>query len=353
MKLLFTCSDRPEMARNKYYRSILSQKYDYTECVSHHKTYAKRLPSIFFQLLFKLWKKDAYFVSYQGYFLVIFLRLFTKKTIIFDYYVSLHDMIIKDRKISTPNSPIGKLTFWLDKRSLELADHIIVDTTQLINTAVDNYGIDRNKFIRLPLAVNEEKIFPKVIQRHKEIFTLVYMGSYIPFHGVDIVMNAAKILEDQGEEIYFLMLGKGQKYEMSTALAKKHALKNIEFIDFVTMEELNDYYNASDVTLGAFGAGERAKVFITNKAYESFALGKPHLTLETPAMKELFVEDKSIFFVKGSTPSSLAKKILEIKNNEVLCKEVAQNAIHLYNSLLSNKEVTKLLENEVLSKLPV
>jgi len=351
MKLLFTCSDRPAMARNKYYRELLSSKYDYTECVSHSKTYAKRLPSIFFQLLFKMWNKDVYFVSYQGYFLVIFLRIFTKKTIVFDYYVSLHDMIIQDRKLATADSLLGKLTFWLDKRSLELADYVIVDTTQLINTAVNNYGIDREKFTRLPLAVNEEKIFPKEIARHKEMFTLVYMGSYIPFHGVDIVMEAAKILEDKGEEVYFLMLGKGQKYEESTALAKELNIQNIEFIDFVTMEELNDYYNASDVTLGAFGAGERAKVFITNKAYESFAVGKPHLTLDTPAMNELFVGDESIFFVKDSTPESLAQKIMDIKHNESLRETVAHNAATLYQNILTNQKVTEQLEKEILSKL--
>ncbi|HID60772.1 MAG TPA: hypothetical protein EYP46_02800, partial [Hadesarchaea archaeon] len=33
-------------------------------------------------------------------------------------------------------------------------------------------------------------------------------------------------------------------------LAKDLALNNVEFISYVTMEELNVYYNASDVTLG-------------------------------------------------------------------------------------------------------
>ena len=352
MKLLFTCSDRPQMARNKYYRELLSSKYEYSECISHGKTYATRLPSILSRLIFKIWDKDVYFVSYMGYFLVLYIRLFTKKPIVFDYYVSLHDMMVKDRKLFTAKSMLGKITFWLDKRSLELADYVIVDTTQLIDTAVKNYGINRDKFTRLPLAVNEEKIFKKDIERHRDMFTMVYMGSYIPFHGVDIVMDAAKILEEKGEEVYFLMLGKGQTYAESTALAKKYGLKNIEFIDYVSMEELNDYYNASDVTLGAFGAGERAKVFITNKAYESFAVGKPHLTLDTPAMNELFVGDESIFFVKDSTSESLAQKILEIKNDDTLRNGVAQNAYTLYVKTLTNKSVTALLEEKILNKLP-
>ena len=339
------------MSRNKYYRELLSKKYDYSECVSHGKSYKSRLPSILSRLFFKLWNKDVYFVGYMGHFLVIYIRIFSKKPIVFDYYISIHDMICEDRKLFKSDSLIGKLTFWMDKRSLELADVVILDTTQFIKAAVRNYGIDEKKFVRLPLAVNEEKIFPKKVKRHKEMFTMVYMGSYIPFHGVDIVMKAAKILEEKGEEIHFLMLGKGQTYEASVALAKEFHLQNIEFIDYVSMEELNNYYNASDITLGAFGESIRGKECITNKAYESFALGKPHLTLETPAMKELFQENKTIFFVPDSTVESLVQKILEIKNSEALQEYVAKNAAALYQNTLSNARVTALLEKKVLKPM--
>jgi len=351
MKILFTCGDRPLMARNKYYRNLLREKYDYSECVSHGSSYAKRLPSIFARLPFKLWGKDVVFVSYMGYFLVIFTRLFTKKPIVFDYYVSLHEMMTGDRNLFPADSWRGKFTFWLDKKSLELADHIIVDTTPLIDGAVNTYGIDRSKFMRLPVAVNEEMIHPVDVPRHKEVFTLVYMGSYIPFHGVDRVMNAAKILQDKGVEVHFLMLGDGQTFKANRKLAKDLALNNVEFISYVTMEELNVYYNASDVTLGAFSGSDRSKMFITNKAYESFAVGKPHLTVENNALNELFEDNKDIFYIQEPTAVALANRIMEIKEDEALCNEVAHNALKLYKDTLSNEKVTEMLEAQILSKL--
>ncbi|MEA1879397.1 MAG: glycosyltransferase [Campylobacterota bacterium] len=351
MKVLFTCGDRPLMARNKYYRNLLKEKYDYRECVSHGKTYATRLPSIFARLPFMLWKKDIFFVSYMGYFLVIFIRLFSKKPIVFDYYVSLHDMMTGDRKLFTADSWRGKFTFWLDKRSLELADYIIVDTTPLIEQAVNTYGIDRSKFMRLPVAVNEELIYPVSVPRHKEVFTMVYMGSYIPFHGVDIVMKAAKILQDKNVDVHFLMLGKGQTYDANVALSKELELQNVEFISFVTMEELNVYYNASDVTLGTFSGSERSKLYITNKGYESFAVGKPHLTLENNALNELFTDNKDIFYIKEPSAEALAQRIIEIKENTDLCDNVAANALKLYTETLNNEKVTQMLEEEILSKL--
>lgn len=351
MKVLFTCSDRPLMARNNYYRNLLSKKYDYSECISHGKTYAKRLPSVLTRLPFMLWGKDAFVVSYMGYFLVVYIRLFSKKPIVFDYYVSLYEMMVDDRKVFKVDSFMAKVCYWLDKRSLELADYIIVDTTPLIDKAVNAYGIDREKFLRLPASVNEEKLFPSKVKRHKEIFTVVYMGSYIPFHGVDRIINAAKILEDKGEEVYFLMLGKGHTYKENTALAKELGLKNIEFISYVSMEELNYYYNASDVTLGTFSGSERSKVYITNKAYDSFGVGKPHLTVKNNALSELFTDNENIFYMHEPTAEALATRILEIKSSPELCESVSKNAYKIYEEQLSNEKITERLEKYILDKL--
>jgi glycosyltransferase involved in cell wall biosynthesis len=339
------------MARNKYYRELLSKKYDYSECVSHGKTYKTRLPSVFLRLFFHLWNKDFYVVSYMGYFLVLYIRLFTKKPIVFDYYVSLYEMMVDDRKKFKEGSLLARLCFWLDKRSLELADYVIVDTTPLIEKAVTTYGVDKEKFLRLPASVNEEKLFPSKVKRHSELFTLVYMGSYIPFHGVDKIVEAAKILEEQGEKVYFLMLGSGQTYEANTTLAKKLGIQNIEFISYVSMDELNYYYNAADVTLGTFSGSERSKVYVTNKAYDSYGVGKPHLTVKNPALAELFTDNEDIFYIYEPKAEALAQRIIEIKNNPELCTKVADNALKLYKKSLSNDYITQRLEKEILTKV--
>jgi len=351
VKVLFTCSDRPLMGRNKFYRNLLSQRYDYSECVSHGKTYATRLPSVLSRLPFMLYGKDAFVVSYMGYFLVVLIRLFSKKPIVFDYYVSLYEMMVDDRKKFKEGSVMAKLCFWLDKRSLELADYVVVDTTPLIDKAVNTYGVDRKKFLRLPASVNEEKLFPSDVGRYKEAFTLVYMGSYIPFHGVDRIVNAAKILEDKGVDVFFVMLGSGQTYKENTALAKKLGIKNIEFISYVSMDELNYYYNAADVTLGTFSGSERSKVYVTNKAYDSYAVGKPHLTVKNPALDELFTDNKDIFYMYEPTAEALADRVTEVKNDQGLCDEVANNALKIYNEQLSNARITERLEKEILIKV--
>jgi len=351
MKVLFTCADKPTISRNRFHRQLLKEKFDYTECISEGKNYASRIPSILSRLPFKMRGQDFYFVSYMGHFLVIFMRLFTKKPIVFDFYLSIYDMMCNDRKVYAPDSILGKITYWIEKKSLEKADYVIVDTNKLIESLSNMYGVSANKFVRVPLTINEENVIKKDVERYKEQFTVLYVGSYIPLHGTEVIVEAANILQEKGEDIFILMIGQGPDYDKCKALAEKYHLKNIEFKGFMTLEELNYYYNAADINLGLFSIGERANSVVLNKTNDSFRVGKPHLTLETDAMKEAFLDNEDIFYTKDNSPETLATKIVEIKNDKALLQKVGENALKSYDDKLSNAKAAKIMDEKIFSQL--
>jgi glycosyltransferase involved in cell wall biosynthesis len=351
MKVLFTCADKPTISRNRFHRQLLSENFDYTECISEGKTYASRIPSILSRLPFKMGGKDFYFVSYMGHFLVIFMRIFTNKPIVFDFYLSIYDMMCNDRKVYTPESLLGKITYWVEKKSLEKADYVIVDTNKLIESLSTMYGVSKDKFVRVPLTINEENVLKKEVERYKNEFTVLYVGSYIPLHGTEVIIEAAKISQDKGEDTFFLMIGKGPDLAKCKTLSEKYDLKNIEFKGFMSLEELNYYYNAADVNLGLFSIGERANSVVLNKTNDSFRVGKPHLTLETDAMKEAFSDNEDIFYTKDNSPETLANRIVEIKNDKPLLKKVGENAIKSYESKLSNAKAAQIMNEKIFSQL--
>jgi len=351
MNVLFTCSDKPTISRNRFHRKALKKRFKYTECISNGKTYTTRIASILMRLPFQIFNKDFYFVSYMGHFLVLFIRLFTKKPIVFDFYLSIFDMMCNDRKVFTPESFLGKLTYWIEKKSLEKADYIIVDTQKLIDTLSTMYHVDKDKFVRVPLTINEENVIPQKVARYKERFTVLYVGSYIPLHGTEVILEAAKILKERNEDIFILMIGKGPDLEKCQTLAEKYHLNNIEFKGFMTLEELNYYYNATDINLGLFNTGERANSVVLNKTNDSFRVGKPHLTLKTDAMQEAFIDNQDIFYVKDIKPETLSNRIIEIKNNPELVKLVGKNALISYDNKLSNGKAIQILEDKIFSKL--
>jgi len=353
MKVLFTCADKPTISRNKFHRALLQKTFDCDECVSEGKSYLSRIPSILLRLPFKMVGKDFYFVSYMGHFLVILIRFFTQKPIVFDFYLSIYDMMCNDRKVYSPESLAGKLTWWIEKRSLEKADFIIVDTHTLIKTLSKTYHIPKEKFVRVPLTINEENVIPKKVNRYKEIFTVLYVGSYIPLHGTPVIIEAAKILEEKGEDVFFLMIGQGPDHHTCLTRAKTYGLNNIEFKGFMPLEELNYYYNACDINLGLFNNGERANSVVLNKTNDSFRVGKPHLTLATDAMKEAFKDNEDIFYVNDIDPQTLAKRIIELKNNPKLLETVGKNALHSYDEKLSNAKASQIMAEEIFHPLSI
>jgi glycosyltransferase involved in cell wall biosynthesis len=256
-----------------------------------------------------------------------------------------------DRKVYKPKSIFGKITYWLEKKSLKGADYIIVDTQKLIDTLSDEYNIPKEKFVRVPLTINEENVFPQEVKRYSEEFSVLYVGSYIPLHGTEVILKASKILEEQNEDIKILMIGQGPDLEKCQNLAKEYKLKNIEFKGFMPLSELNYYYNACDINLGLFNTGQRANAVVLNKTNDAFRVGHPHLTLATEAMQEAFEDNKDIFYVQDIEAQTLASRIIEIKNNPQLLKEVAKNALKAYDDTLSNAKATQILEDKIFSKL--
>lgn len=351
MKVLFSCADKPTISRNRFHRELLEEYFDTTECVSSAKGYVFRIPSILLRLPFKMIGKDFYYIGYMGHFLVLYIRLFTRKPIVFDFYLSIFDVMCNDRKIYTPDSLAGKFTYWIEKQSLKVADYIIVDTQQLIDTLSNEYNIQKEKFVKVPLTINEVDIKPVDVTSYNENFTVLYVGSYIPLHGTPVIIKAAKILQDKDEGISLLMIGEGPELEKCQKLVRKYHLKNIEFKGFMPLDKLNYYYNATDINLGLFNNGERANSVVLNKTHDSFRVGKPHLTLGTDAMKESFSDEQNIFYVDNISATTLADKIIELKNNTDLVKKVGTNALQTYTDKLSIEKTKKYIYKSIFSKL--
>jgi glycosyltransferase involved in cell wall biosynthesis len=69
-------------------------------------------------------------------------------------------------------------------------------------------------------------------------FRVVYFGQYIPLHGVNYIVEAAKLLEEHPEArevllpssaIRFELVGDGQTYPEATSLAERLQVQNVTF----------------------------------------------------------------------------------------------------------------------------
>ena len=286
------------------------------------------------EVLWDFFKKnadcDAVVVGFYGQLLMPFVRLLTNKPILFDVYVSTFGTMVDDRGKATAASWKAKLYWWSDHWSMRFADHILLESNDHIRRYAETYRIPLAKFTRMFL-LSDESLMVRTEQARKSERLLVHFhGEYAPFHGVDVIIRAAKALEQQGVD--FQIVGKGITYARDRKLAQDLGVTNIDFIDPVPYAKLAELMSRADVCLGFFGDNARAERVFTNKVVEALALGQPLITRRNAAIQELLVDGESALLVEPGNPEALAQAILRLKNDLPLRERLGKNARQLFEA---------------------
>lgn len=334
MRVLYFGTYNPDYARNRVLIDGLRQNgVEVLECRDNSPRLKK------FINLFKKHKQfknqyDVMIVGFLGQQMVPFARMITRKPVVFDAFLSLYDSNVFDRKTAKKGS-LKAIYYWLlDWLSMWLADVVLFDTNEHIKYVSKEFNIPENKFKRIFVGT-DEKIFYPTVNSTDQVFTVFFHGHFIPLQGIDRIVEAAKFLDKEG--VKFNILGKGQTYLEIRKLADKLGINNINFIDDVAYEELPRYINKSDVCLGIFGRTPKAQRVIPNKVYEYAAMSKPIITMDTPAIRELFGPEDVMLIDNDSRV--LADAILKLKKDEQKRRELGRN---VYNKFKSSATVAML-----------
>ena len=257
----------------------------------------------------------------------------TEKPLIFDAYLSLYDMMVYDRKLIKENSFKAKYFYYLDKIPCKLADVVLLDTNEHINYFNEEFGINKDKFRRVFIGADTDVFYPKQIENNDQ-FTILFHGTFIPLQGIQYIIKAAKILEEY-TDINFEIIGKGQMFNEMMKLSRSLDSQNITFMGSIKYEELPNYIARADIGLGIFGDTDKARRVIPNKAYEIIAMKKPLITGNSPAARELFVNEENAILCKMADPESIAKSILCLKEDDNLMRKIAKNGYSLFREKTS------------------
>lgn len=278
------------------------------------------------KLLFKHIKMDydIMIIPWRGIMTLPLAKLIKKGPIVYFPYVSIYDTLINDRKRFRKNSIPAKILWFIDKFACKISDLVILENYETIKYFCKEYKLDPNKFGKFIWGADENKFPPIPFKETSSIFNVFFLGTFIPFHGVEIIVEAARILSEH-DDIFFTFCGDGQTRKENEILSKKHGLKNIRFLGFVDLTVLRENLENADVCLGVFGSYEKRTNSMTNKIFQMLASQKPLITRDTPVMKEMFLENmKNCILVPPADAKGLANAILYLKNNTLERKKIAK-----------------------------
>ncbi len=351
MRVLFVGGYARDYPRNNIIKKglILSGLEVVERRVSPKYRFWLRYPLLFLTSLGKLVKTDYIFVPefcHKDVPLAKMLSLLSSQKIIFDPLASRFETKILDRKRKPESSWQARWNFMIDRLAFNLSDLVLSDTQAHKKYYSRTFTIPQEKIRVIPVGFDDE-IFnlSKVKNKRKEDgkFRVLFFGSFLPLHGVDNIVRAAKILEEKDGSISFELVGGGETLLLAKSLASELNLENIRFGGWLPQRKLPEKIVNSDLCLGVFGSSKKARQIVPHKIFQSMAMRKAVVTADSPAIREFFKHRENIFLSEGTDPKNLADSILELREDASLREKIAENGFNLVLREFSPLEIGKRL----------
>jgi len=154
-------------------------------------------------------------------------------------------------------------------------------------------------------------------------FTVTYLGTFIPFHGVDVILQSASLLRD--ENIHFELIGDGQLWQQVNQYVQDEQLEHVTFHKgFYHPPELFDMLGRAQAFLGVFGDADKTQYVIPTKLYEMMALGRLVITADVPVLHEELKVGKHLIGVPMNDAQALADAIRQARDGSNTYQRIAQ-----------------------------
>lgn len=291
-------------------------------------------------------KTDAILVLYPGHFelLAAFLvRFLTQKPIIFDVYISLAEMFGDEKSIFKKNSFFYKILELYERLVYNNCDKLIVGSEEDKKYFSSKFRISKKKIDVLYIGADTDVFKKRKYLKNLKSFGVSYLGSFSPYHGVEYILEAAKLLEKE-KNIQFYLVGKGQKLDSICELLETLELKNLQIVKHNRInEKIYQIFNKSHVFLGIFSNKPLVARTVPNKVFQGLAMGKTVVTSDSKAIREIDKKGEGLCLIKAIDSNSLAKTILELNRDRDLAENIALSGYKNFQNNYSPKKIGETL----------
>ena len=288
--------------------------------------------------------------------------------VLFDPMISAWDKkVFEQKKWKAEERRAKRLLAW-EKKIMAMPDFITWDTSCHVDFAAEYLDVPREKMTPLFTGTDEEVFKPvegeckvesekckvesdaqlSTLNSQLSTFKVLYHGAYLPLHGTEVIVEAARMTQDLPIQWDFLGWG---AYKASTE-AKAAGLKNVRFLEKVPYVKVPEVICAHDIVLGVFGTTAKAARVIGNKVYECMACARPTINEFCTGYPPSAKECKAIKFIPPGDPAALVKAVEEYRADWANKEMYFREARAFFDNELSMKVVTAQLA-DILKRMGV
>ena len=288
---------------------------------------------------------DVVVVGYPGHLLVPLAWMVARyhhAMLVFDPLVSLFDTFAGDRELLVGDSAAGHLTNVADRVAFGLPDLVLADTEAHASYYAAALDVPPEKLAVVPVGALP---LPGVDGAARELapgepLHVVQYGRWSPLHGLSTVLEAADELRDG--PFRFELIGDGQLARWLADEVWRLQLEAVDLVEAMPAWRLRARIVESDVCLGVFGTSGKAARVLPNKVYDALAAGRPLVTEDSPAARELLEDGRDALLVPAGDGPALAAALRRLRDRDERAR-LGAAALDLYRARCTPEAVAAIL----------
>jgi glycosyltransferase involved in cell wall biosynthesis len=265
----------------------------------------------------------------------------TGRRIVFDPLVSRYETRVLDRGDAARGSAQAWHNRNLDRISMRLSDLVLSDTAAHARFYADEFTRPSDTIRVLPVGYDEDAFREAPLRREAASCVVLFYGTYVPLHGVETIVEAASLVRDP--RIQVMLVGDGQTRAAAERRAAELPEGRISFLPAVPSSELQRLIAAADIVLGIFGTTRKAAMVVPNKVYQALAVGRPVVTADSPAVRELFQSGVHLLSVPAGDGRALARAIESLANDRAARESLAMRGGAYVRAEFNSKRIGERL----------
>jgi glycosyltransferase involved in cell wall biosynthesis len=253
--------------------------------------------------------------------------------LVVDAMISMSDTLAGDR--ARVGAGVGRALAALDTATLRCADVVIADTTAHARYYESRFGVpaDRIGVARLGAETDVFKPAPPAPGTPRALF----YGKLAPLHGLDTLLDAARVPGTPPVRL----VGDGQLGGWLADELRRDAPAGFEHVPWIEHERLGEELARAGICLGVFGRSEKAARVVPNKVYHAMSVGRPVITADTPAAREVLEHERNALLVPPGDAPALAAAMTRLGEDEALRRRLGEAARERFVAVASQTVVAR------------
>jgi len=283
---------------------------------------------------------QVYLLAFRGHEIAWLVRRLARgQLFVFDAMMSPYAALAEERKFGLAGRLLAMAWKPVERAALARADAILTDTESHSAYFQSHFGVPKHKIIVVPVGAVEPPAHPREPAPLDGALRILFYGSFLPLHGIDVVLDAADML--RGLPLFFDFIGGNDKdaRKLAQRMGEPGATR-FSHRTWVPFDDLLQFdIPAANLCLGGpFGNTPQARRVVTGKTHQFLASGKAAVVGDIDDDCG-FVDKANCLLVRQGDPAALADAIRWAHTHRERLPEIGAAGRRLHEQRYSNRVI--------------